>query len=119
LANAVQHVGQSVKIWLAAADLKQDVKAKKQVLRKCKDLSHFKLFPPNYPSLALEHIPNSAHLWKEIVSLEASPTDARVILARAVEVIPQSIELWPALARSRDTRPGGSHFKQGSESRSD
>ena len=34
LANAVQHVGQSVKIWLAAADLEQDAKAKKRVLRK-------------------------------------------------------------------------------------
>ncbi len=35
LANAVQHVGQSVKIWLAAADLEHDIKAKKRVLRKC------------------------------------------------------------------------------------
>ena len=34
LANAVQHVGQSVKIWLAASDLESDVKAKKRVLRK-------------------------------------------------------------------------------------
>lgn len=34
LANAVQHVGQSVKIWLAAAELEHDVKSKKRVLRK-------------------------------------------------------------------------------------
>ncbi|KAF8226365.1 hypothetical protein L208DRAFT_1407097 [Tricholoma matsutake] len=34
LANAVQHVGQSVEIWMAAADLEADVKAKKRVLRK-------------------------------------------------------------------------------------
>ena len=34
LANAIQHVGQSVKIWMAAADLEVDVKAKKRVLRK-------------------------------------------------------------------------------------
>jgi pre-mRNA-processing factor 6 len=34
LANAVQHVGQSVKVWLAAADLEHDAKAKKRVLRK-------------------------------------------------------------------------------------
>ena len=33
LANAVQHVGQSVKIWLAAADLEHDPSAKKRVLR--------------------------------------------------------------------------------------
>ena len=38
LANAVQHVGQSVKVWLAAADLEHDIKAKKRVLRKCKRL---------------------------------------------------------------------------------
>ena len=34
LANAVQHVSQSVKIWLAAADLESDAKSKKRVLRK-------------------------------------------------------------------------------------
>ncbi|EAU86347.2 pre-mRNA splicing factor prp1 [Coprinopsis cinerea okayama7 len=82
LANAVQHVGQSVKIWLAAADLEHDVKAKKRVLRK-----------------ALEHIPNSVRLWKETVNLESSASDARILLARAVEVIPSSVELWLALAR--------------------
>ncbi|KAF8151308.1 PRP1 splicing factor, N-terminal-domain-containing protein [Crassisporium funariophilum] len=82
LANAVQHVGQSVKIWLAAADLEHDVKAKKRVLRK-----------------ALEHIPNSVRLWKETVNLESSATDARILLSRAVEVIPLSVELWLALAR--------------------
>ena len=34
LANAIQHVGQSVRIWLAASDLERDVKAKKRVLRR-------------------------------------------------------------------------------------
>ncbi|KAF7978663.1 hypothetical protein HWV62_45188 [Athelia sp. TMB] len=82
LANAVQHVGQSVKIWMAAADLEHDVKAKKRVLRK-----------------ALEHIPNSVRLWKETVNLESSHQDARILLSRAVEVIPLSVELWLALAR--------------------
>ncbi|OCH87953.1 hypothetical protein OBBRIDRAFT_758962 [Obba rivulosa] len=82
LANAVQHVGQSVKIWLAAADLEHDIKAKKRVLRK-----------------ALEHIPNSVRLWKETVNLESNPVDARILLSRAVEVIPLSVELWLALAR--------------------
>lgn len=82
LANAVQHVGQSVKIWLGAADLEGDDSAKRRVLRK-----------------ALEHIPNSVRLWKETVNLEPSRDDARILLARAVEVIPQSVELWLALAR--------------------
>lgn len=48
---------------------------------------------------ALEHIPNSVALWKKAVNLETSITDARVLLARAVEVIPQSVDLWLALAR--------------------
>ncbi|KAH9173056.1 PRP1 splicing factor, N-terminal-domain-containing protein [Lactarius sanguifluus] len=82
LANAVQHVGQSVKVWLAAADLENDAKARKRVLRR-----------------ALEHIPNSVRLWKETVNLETSPADARTLLSRAVEVIPLSVELWLALAR--------------------
>ena len=34
LANAVQHVPQSVKVWLTAASLEQEVKSKKRVLRK-------------------------------------------------------------------------------------
>jgi len=37
LANAVQHVPQSVKIWLKAASLEQETKAKKRVLRKGAD----------------------------------------------------------------------------------
>ncbi|KIY64980.1 hypothetical protein CYLTODRAFT_492693 [Cylindrobasidium torrendii FP15055 ss-10] len=83
LAQAVQHVGQSVKIWLTAADLEGDLPARKRVLRK-----------------ALENIPNSVRLWKETVSLETSVSDARTLLARAVEVIPMSVELWLALART-------------------
>jgi len=47
----------------------------------------------------LEHIPNSVRLWKETVNLEESAADARILLARAVEVIPMSVELWLALAR--------------------
>ncbi|KAG7093896.1 hypothetical protein E1B28_007534 [Marasmius oreades] len=82
LANAVQHVGQSVKVWIAAAELESDAKAKKRVLRK-----------------ALEQIPNSVRLWKETVNLEESASDARILLSRAVEVIPLSVELWLALAQ--------------------
>ena len=48
---------------------------------------------------ALEHIPNSVRLWKETVNLESSASDARILLSRAVEVIPLSVELWLALAR--------------------
>jgi len=48
---------------------------------------------------ALENIPNSVKLWKETVNLEESATDACILLSRAVEVIPLSVELWLALAR--------------------
>jgi pre-mRNA-processing factor 6 len=36
LANAARQLPQSVKIWLAAADLETDPKAKRKVLRTCK-----------------------------------------------------------------------------------
>jgi pre-mRNA-processing factor 6 len=36
--------------------------------------------------------------------MEGSPEEARVILARAVQVIPQSVELWLALARLEDPK---------------
>ena len=103
LANAVQHVGQSVKIWLAAADLEHDASAKKRVLRKGIKKKKFLLDIYEYQRVlfypALEHIPNSVRLWKETVNLESSATDARILLSRAVEVIPLSVELWLALAR--------------------
>lgn len=37
-------------------------------------------------------------LWKEAISLEG-PKDAEILLSRAVECIPQSIEMWLALAK--------------------
>jgi hypothetical protein len=81
LANAIQHIGQSVKIWLAPAELEQDTKAKKCVLRK-----------------ALEHIPNSICLWKETVNLESSTSGARILLAPGFRNHPT---VHAALARFR------------------
>ncbi|KAJ7117894.1 PRP1 splicing factor, N-terminal-domain-containing protein [Mycena crocata] len=82
LAHSIQHVHQSVKIWLMAANLEAGTDAKRRVLRK-----------------ALESIPNSVTLWKAAISLETSASDARLLLARSVEINPQSVELWLALAR--------------------
>jgi pre-mRNA-processing factor 6 len=67
--------------------LEQDPNAKKRVLRK-----------------AVEHIPKSVRLWKEVVNMETDPAEARIILARAVQVIPSSVELWLALARLEDPK---------------
>lgn len=70
-----------VRIWIKAADLETETKAKRRVFRK-----------------ALEHIPNSVRLWKAAVELE-NPEDARILLSRAVECCPTAVELWLALAR--------------------
>jgi pre-mRNA-processing factor 6 len=93
---------QSVKIWLKASDLETDVKAKKRVLRKGEGHRHHdtaRMEELIRANVALEYIPNSVKLWKEVVNLEDDPDDARILLGRAVEVIPQSVELWLTLAR--------------------
>lgn len=81
LAHATREIPNSVKLWLAAANLETDNKRKKKVLRK-----------------ALEMIPNSPKLWRAAVELE-EPEEARVMLAHAVECIPTSMEMWLALAK--------------------
>ncbi|TPX31829.1 hypothetical protein SmJEL517_g04892 [Synchytrium microbalum] len=82
LANAVRSLPQSVKIWMRAASLENEVKGKKRVLRR-----------------ALEFIPNSVSLWKATVSLEEDPEDARILLSQAVKDVPLAVELWLALAK--------------------
>lgn len=89
---------------MRAVELEFDTKAKKRVLRKGElAASSFLVstcsFPTCVPSIALEYVPASIKLWKETVKLEDNPEDARILLARAVEVIPSSQELWLALAR--------------------
>lgn len=81
IAQAARHIPTSVRIWIKAADLESEAKAKRRVFRK-----------------ALEHIPNSVRLWKAAVELE-NPNDARILLSRAVECCNTSVELWLALAR--------------------
>jgi pre-mRNA-processing factor 6 len=81
IAQAVRHIPTSVRVWAKAADLEQETKSKKKVFRK-----------------ALEHIPNSVRLWKAAIELE-EPDNAKILLGRAVECCPASVELWLALAR--------------------
>lgn len=78
---AVAQNPHAVRIWIKAADLEVEPRAKRRVFRK-----------------ALEAIPNSVRLWKAAVELE-DPHDARILLNRAVECCPTSTELWIALAR--------------------
>lgn len=71
----------SVRIWLAATELENEIKAKRKVLQK-----------------ALTNVPRSVRLWKEAVNLE-EPEEARKLLTRAVECCSSSTELWLALAK--------------------
>jgi len=70
-----------VRVWIKAAELEDEARAKRKVYRK-----------------ALESIPNSVRLWKAAVELE-EVHDAKILLSRAVECCPTSTELWIALAR--------------------
>ncbi|XP_053674883.1 pre-mRNA-processing factor 6 [Anopheles nili] len=81
IAQAARRIPTSVRIWIKAADLETEPKAKRRVFRK-----------------ALEHIPNSVRLWKAAVEME-NPEDAKILLSRAVECCGTSVELWLALAR--------------------
>ena len=66
---------------MKGAELEQTVKAKKKVFKK-----------------ALCQIPNSELLWKLAVDLE-DEEDAKILLSRAVECCPTSVDLWLALAK--------------------
>ncbi|KYM79757.1 Pre-mRNA-processing factor 6 [Atta colombica] len=46
----------------------------------------------------VRHIPTFVRLWKAAVELE-DPEDGRILLSRAVECCPISVDLWLALAR--------------------
>ncbi|KAI3852397.1 hypothetical protein MKX03_018877 [Papaver bracteatum] len=81
VARGVKMIPSSVKLWMLAAKLEQNVENKCKVFRK-----------------GLEHIPNSVRLWKAVVEL-SDEEDARLLLQRAVECCPWHIELWIALAR--------------------
>ena len=47
---------------------------------------------------ALEFVPNSELLWKELIEL-SSEGEARILLHKAVECIPSQLEFWLALAK--------------------
>ncbi|MFH4975700.1 hypothetical protein AB6A40_002409 [Gnathostoma spinigerum] len=81
VATAVRSLPNSVRIWMKAAEIEEDVKGKRKVFRK-----------------ALEQIPSSVRLWKAAIELEDAE-DARILLTRAVECCSTSTELWLALAR--------------------
>ena len=101
MANAVQHVGQSVKIWLAAADLEHDPAARKRVPRKGKSLIGLGLrISTHCFSTQLSNIFPTQFDYGKKLSTGNLPPLMLGFFSLAVEVIPLSVELaWPALAR--------------------
>jgi pre-mRNA-processing factor 6 len=83
LANAVRHVGQSVKIWIGLEPIinPRSVPSGKASLSGIFFATLLTDVNPPSPRACTQ-------LWKETVNLEESKTDARILLARAVEVIP-------------------------------
>ncbi|KAG8131585.1 putative Pre-mRNA-processing factor 6-like protein [Naja naja] len=86
VAQAVRHLPQSVRIYIRAAELETDVRAKKRVLRK-----------------ALEHVPNSVRLWKAALWLALARLEtyenARKVLNKARENIPTDRHIWITAAK--------------------
>ena len=75
VAQGIRALPQSVKLWVKATELETEVTAKRRVLRK-----------------ALEQLPSSVKLWKLLVEME-QPEDARILLSRAVECCPVSVDV--------------------------
>ena len=78
VAQGIRALPQSVKLWVKATELETEVTAKRRVLRK-----------------ALEQLPSSVKLWKLLVEME-QPEDARILLSRAVECCPVSVDVRAA-----------------------
>lgn len=91
IARAVSSLPQSVKIWIKATELETEISVKKKVLRKG-NMICFMMVGSNFVTTALENIPSSVRLWKALVELE-EPKDARILLSRAVECCPLSVEV--------------------------
>lgn len=91
IARAVSSLPQSVKVWIKATELEVEISTKKKVLRKG-NIMIFMIVDYNFIIIALENIPNSVRLWKALVELE-EPEDARILLSRAVECCPLSVEV--------------------------
>lgn len=81
-----------MKVWIKATELEVEITAKKKVLRKGIAI-YFMIVGSNYIITALENIPSSVRLWKALVELE-EPEDARILLSRAVECCPLSVEVF-------------------------
>lgn len=77
VAEGVKLNNKSLKLWLKATELEQEVFNKKRVIRK-----------------ALESLPTSAELWKESINYEENIEDKIKIAQKATELVPEEEDLW-------------------------
>ena len=80
-ANAVRQNETSTRLWMQAADLETEVRAKQNVLRK-----------------ALDVMGNSSLIWKKLISL-SDEESAKLLLSKACETLPMVVDFPLALAR--------------------
>jgi len=87
VADAIQNVPSSVKLWLKASEYEESTLLKKRVLMR-----------------ALEEVPHSEMLWLEMVRLEEDQHMKKMILRKATQLVPMSIQLWTCLIRADSSK---------------
>lgn len=85
--EALKFNSRSEKLWLKAFELENssDIVSRRKVIMR-----------------ALEAIPTSVGLWKELINLEESPEDVTKLLHKAVELCPKELEFWLSLINLSD-----------------
>lgn len=85
VAEGIRFNAQSLHLWLKAIDLENEVLNKHRVVRR-----------------ALQELPLCEELWKRAVKYSSEKEEVVKILKKAVELIPQSIDLCTALIQLQD-----------------
>lgn len=82
VADALKMIPKSEKLWITAVELENssDIMSKRRVLMR-----------------ALESLPNSVNIWKELVNLEDEKEDVKRMLQKATELCPQEWDFWLTL----------------------
>lgn len=89
-AKGIQANPQSTALFIGAADLETIPANRQRVLRR-----------------AIDALPKSEKIWRELINGVADASEAKLLTAKAVEEIPLSVDLWLGLARL-EVRTGNS-----------
>ncbi|KAL6714718.1 U4/U6 x U5 tri-snRNP complex subunit Prp1 [Lecanora helva] len=81
-AKGIQANPQSTALFIGAADLESVPGNRQRVLRR-----------------AIDALPKSEKIWRELINGVDDPSEAKLLTAKAVEEIPLSVDLWLGLAR--------------------